>query len=164
MRARAFAKALPFVDFVFLDAAMSAMKRNAQRPVMADLGLIEAKYESTKSSALTSAVGTTLETAEPGCEIGMESCGAAHHWARRLQVRALFVAKPAAATKMGGNGYDLFRMRRLALYSRCASSNRLACSALSCSAAITAASAYGSFRLRPAGGSPIGIRMSSFAP
>ena len=26
-----------------------------------------------------------LETVEPGCEIGMESCGGAHHWARRLR-------------------------------------------------------------------------------
>src|SRR6266513_2856457 len=26
-----------------------------------------------------------LETVEPGCEIGMESCGGAHHWARALQ-------------------------------------------------------------------------------
>ena len=26
-----------------------------------------------------------LETVEPGCEIGMESCGGAHYWARRLQ-------------------------------------------------------------------------------
>ena len=26
-----------------------------------------------------------LETIEPGCAIGMESCGGAHHWARRLQ-------------------------------------------------------------------------------
>ena len=25
------------------------------------------------------------ETVEPGCEIGMESCGGAHHWARKLQ-------------------------------------------------------------------------------
>ena len=25
------------------------------------------------------------ESVEPGCEIGMESCGGAHHWARRLQ-------------------------------------------------------------------------------
>ena len=25
------------------------------------------------------------ESAEPGCEIGMESCGGAHHWARKLQ-------------------------------------------------------------------------------
>jgi len=28
---------------------------------------------------------TLLETIEPGCEIGMEACGGAHHWARRLQ-------------------------------------------------------------------------------
>ncbi len=28
---------------------------------------------------------TLLETVEPGCEIGMEACGGAHHWARRLQ-------------------------------------------------------------------------------
>src|SRR5437762_3010542 len=27
-----------------------------------------------------------LEKVEPGCEIGMESCGGAHHWARKLQV------------------------------------------------------------------------------
>ena len=26
-----------------------------------------------------------LETVEPGCAIGMESCGGAHHWARQLQ-------------------------------------------------------------------------------
>jgi len=26
-----------------------------------------------------------LETVEPGCEIGMEACGGAHHWARKLQ-------------------------------------------------------------------------------
>jgi transposase len=26
-----------------------------------------------------------LETVEPGCEVGMESCGGAHHWARKLQ-------------------------------------------------------------------------------
>ena len=25
------------------------------------------------------------ERAEPGCEIGMEACGGAHHWARELQ-------------------------------------------------------------------------------
>ena len=25
---------------------------------------------------------------EPGCEIGMESCGGAHYWARALQVKA----------------------------------------------------------------------------
>ena len=28
---------------------------------------------------------TLLETIEPGCEIGMEACGGAHHWGRRLQ-------------------------------------------------------------------------------
>jgi transposase len=25
------------------------------------------------------------EAVEPGCEIGIESCGGAHHWARQLQ-------------------------------------------------------------------------------
>ena len=28
---------------------------------------------------------TVLEKVEPGCEIGMESCGWAHHWARQLE-------------------------------------------------------------------------------
>jgi transposase len=32
-----------------------------------------------------------LETVEPGCEIGMESCSGAHHWARQLQARGLKV-------------------------------------------------------------------------
>ena len=32
-----------------------------------------------------------LETIEPGCVIGMESCGGAHHWARRLQARGFTV-------------------------------------------------------------------------
>jgi transposase len=32
-----------------------------------------------------------LETAEPGCEIGMESCGGAHHRARRLQAHGFKV-------------------------------------------------------------------------
>lgn len=32
-----------------------------------------------------------LETVEPGCEIGMEACGGAHHWARRLQAHGLKV-------------------------------------------------------------------------
>jgi hypothetical protein len=31
------------------------------------------------------------ETAPPGCEIGMESCGGAHHWARQLQARGFCV-------------------------------------------------------------------------
>ena len=26
------------------------------------------------------------EKLEPGCEIGMEACGGAHHWARELRV------------------------------------------------------------------------------
>src|SRR5271154_7055949 len=30
-------------------------------------------------------------TAEPGCTIGMESCGGAHHWARQLQARGFTV-------------------------------------------------------------------------
>ena len=29
-----------------------------------------------------------LERIEPGCEIGMEACGSAHHWARQLQAVA----------------------------------------------------------------------------
>ena len=28
-----------------------------------------------------------LEKIEPGCEIGMEACGGAHHWARQLQAK-----------------------------------------------------------------------------
>ena len=32
-----------------------------------------------------------LETVSPGCEIGMESCGGAHHWARQLQARGFKV-------------------------------------------------------------------------
>jgi transposase len=31
------------------------------------------------------------EAAEPGCEIGMEACGGAHHWARQLQARGFRV-------------------------------------------------------------------------
>ena len=31
------------------------------------------------------------ESAEPGCEIGMEACGGAHHWARQLQARGFEV-------------------------------------------------------------------------
>ena len=30
-------------------------------------------------------VETVLKTVQPGCEIGMEACAGAHHWARRLQ-------------------------------------------------------------------------------
>ena len=32
-----------------------------------------------------------LETVAPGCEIGMEACGGAHHWARRLQAHGFRV-------------------------------------------------------------------------
>jgi len=32
-----------------------------------------------------------LETVEPGCEVGMEACGGAHHWARVLQARGFTV-------------------------------------------------------------------------
>jgi transposase len=32
-----------------------------------------------------------LETVEPSCEIGMEACGGAHHWARRLQAHGFKV-------------------------------------------------------------------------
>jgi transposase len=28
-----------------------------------------------------------LEQVEPGCEIGMEACAGAHHWARELESR-----------------------------------------------------------------------------
>ena len=34
---------------------------------------------------------TLLETIEPGCEIGVETCGGAHHWGRRLQARGFTV-------------------------------------------------------------------------
>lgn len=34
---------------------------------------------------------TVLEKIEPDCEIGMESCGGAHHWARQLQARGFRV-------------------------------------------------------------------------
>ena len=32
-----------------------------------------------------------LEAVEPGCEIGMEACGGAHHWARTLQAHGFAV-------------------------------------------------------------------------
>ena len=34
---------------------------------------------------------TLLEKVEPGCEIGMEACTGAHHWARELQARGYTV-------------------------------------------------------------------------
>jgi transposase len=36
-------------------------------------------------------VKALLERIEPGCEIGMEACGGAHHWARQLQARGYTV-------------------------------------------------------------------------
>src|SRR6476620_2081730 len=36
-------------------------------------------------------VKTLLERIEPGCEIGMEACGGAHHWARQLQAHGYTV-------------------------------------------------------------------------
>jgi transposase len=32
-----------------------------------------------------------LEHIEPGCEIGMEACGSAHHWARKLEAQGYTV-------------------------------------------------------------------------
>ena len=32
-----------------------------------------------------------LKKVEPGCEIGMEACGGAHHWARQLQAQGFTV-------------------------------------------------------------------------
>ncbi len=32
-----------------------------------------------------------LDRGEPGCEIGMEACGGAHHWARVLEARGFAV-------------------------------------------------------------------------
>ena len=32
-----------------------------------------------------------LDTVEPGCQIGMEACGGAHHWARKLRERGFTV-------------------------------------------------------------------------
>ena len=31
------------------------------------------------------------DSVEPGCEVGMEACGGAHHWARQLQARGFVV-------------------------------------------------------------------------
>ena len=36
-------------------------------------------------------VKVLAQTVEPGCEIGMESCGGAHHWARKLQEKGFTV-------------------------------------------------------------------------
>jgi transposase len=50
-----------------------------------------------------------LESVEPGCEIGMESCGGAHHWARRLQVcgfRVRLIAPQFVAPYVKSNKND----------------------------------------------------------
>ena len=39
---------------------------------------------------------TLLETVESGCEIGMEACGGAHDWARRLQAQPPPTELPAS--------------------------------------------------------------------
>ncbi len=39
-----------------------------------------------------------LKRIEPGCEIGMEACGGAHHWARALQAKGLTVRLIAPQT------------------------------------------------------------------
>jgi transposase len=36
-------------------------------------------------------LGAVLEKVEPGCEVGMEACAGAHHWARELQSRGYTV-------------------------------------------------------------------------
>jgi transposase len=36
-------------------------------------------------------LGVLLEKVEPGCEIGMEACAGAHHWARQLQAKGFTV-------------------------------------------------------------------------
>ena len=36
-------------------------------------------------------LGEVLERLEPGCEVGMEACAGAHHWARELQSRGYTV-------------------------------------------------------------------------
>jgi len=34
-----------------------------------------------------------LKNVEPGCEVGMEACAGAHHWARQLQAKGFAVMK-----------------------------------------------------------------------
>jgi len=36
-------------------------------------------------------IGVLVKPAEPGCEVGMEACGGAHHWARLLMARGFKV-------------------------------------------------------------------------
>ena len=39
---------------------------------------------------------TLLTKVEPGCEVGMEACGSAHHWGRELERRGFRVRLVAA--------------------------------------------------------------------
>ena len=41
-------------------------------------------------------LGVFCASVEPGCEVGMEACGGAHHWARELHSRG-FVVKVIAS-------------------------------------------------------------------
>jgi transposase len=44
-----------------------------------------------------------LEKIEPGCEIGMEAYGGAHHWARKLEAqgyRVKLMAPPSSSNRM----------------------------------------------------------------
>jgi transposase len=36
-------------------------------------------------------LGVLLEKVEPGCEVGMEACAGANHWARQLQAKGFTV-------------------------------------------------------------------------
>ena len=36
-------------------------------------------------------ISALIKSAEPGCEIGMEACGGAHHWARLLMTKGFRV-------------------------------------------------------------------------
>ena len=36
-------------------------------------------------------LGVLLEKVEPDCEVGMEACAGAHHWARQLQAKGFTV-------------------------------------------------------------------------
>jgi transposase len=36
-------------------------------------------------------ISVLIRSAEPGCEIGMEACGGAHHWARLLMAKGFTV-------------------------------------------------------------------------
>ncbi len=56
-----------------------------------DQGKVALKKQLTRDKWLS----VFCESVEPGCEVGMEACGGAHHWARQLQARG-FVVKVIA--------------------------------------------------------------------